>query len=287
MSEPRRAVDPVGAPHADPFDAATTVVRADDGPFYDATLSPIWAIGPRPHGGYLLAVVTRAAGAAAPERHPDPLSTSTVFLSSPRFGPARIQVEVLRTGRSVTHVQSTLLQDDVICLRTLHLFGRLDPSAPVDFLSEAPPEMAPWEQCAPRPHPPAMPDGSIIRVGIAEVTELRMDPGTLAEEGPGTDRAELRAWLTFLDGRDPDPLALLFALDGLPPVTFGLGLSGWVPTLELTAYIRARPAPGPLQVRQRGRLLQDDRIDEVCDVWDSAGHLVAQGTQLAGVRVPR
>jgi hypothetical protein len=74
-------------------------------------------------------------------------------------------------------------------------------------------------------------------------------------------------------------------VDALPPVTFNLGAPGWVPTLELTAYVRARPAPGPLQIRQRGRLVVDGRLDEVCDVWDSEGRLVAQATQLAGVRV--
>ncbi|MDQ1599989.1 MAG: hypothetical protein QOD68_1463, partial [Actinomycetota bacterium] len=28
------------------------------------------------------------------------------------------------------------------------------------------------------------------------------------------------------------------------------------------------------------------RVDEVCDVWDAAGRLVATGHQLAGVRHP-
>ena len=52
--------------------------------------------------------------------------------------------------------------------------------------------------------------------------------------------------LRFVDGRDPDPLALLYAVDALPPATFDLsGTTGWVPTLSLTAYVRAPPAPGP------------------------------------------
>ena len=38
-------------------------------------------------------------------------------------------------------------------------------------------------------------------------------------------------------------------------------------------------------VRQRARLVQADLVDEVCHVWDSRGRLVAQATQLAGVRV--
>jgi acyl-coenzyme A thioesterase PaaI-like protein len=260
---------------------------------YDATLSPTWAIGDRPHGGYLLALVGRAAAAAVRaaragvDDHPHPQSTSAVYLASPRFGPARIEVEILRTGRSVSHAQTTLVQDGTPCLRALHVFGPLDATSEPRFLGETPPALPPWDECVPRPRPPAMPDGTILRVGIAEITEMRIDPATLAEGGLEPGVAELRAWMAFRDGRPADPLSLLFTVDALPPVTFSLGLPGWVPTLELTAYIRAVPAPGPVRVRQRGRLLQDGRIDEVCDVWDSAGRLVGQASQLAGVRLPR
>ena len=50
-------------------------------------------------------------------------------------------------------------------------------------------------------------------------------------------------------------------------------------------YVRGVPAPGPLMVRQRARLVQAELVDEMCHVWDSRGRLVAQATQLAGVRV--
>jgi hypothetical protein len=38
-------------------------------------------------------------------------------------------------------------------------------------------------------------------------------------------------------------------------------------------------------VRQRARLVQAELVDELCDVWDSRGRLVAQATQLAALRV--
>jgi hypothetical protein len=281
------------------FDADTAVTPAATGApgaLYDATLSSTWAIGERPHGGYLLAVVARAAAegvgvarsdaASGTGTHPHPLSTSAVFLRSPRFGPAQIAVDVLRTGRSVSHVQTTLVQEGEPCLRALHLFGPLASGTEPHFLGETPPALPPWDECAGRPSPPPMPDGSVLRVGIAEIIEMRIDPASLAEGGSDTEPGELRGWIAFRDGRTADPLSLLFAVDALPPVTFALGVPGWVPTLELTAYVRSLPAPGPLRVRQRGRLLQDSRLDEVCDVWDSAGHLVAQASQLAGVRLP-
>jgi hypothetical protein len=95
--------------------------------------------------------------------------------------------------------------------------------------------------------------------------------------------------------------------DALLTATFTFHPSGPVPTLELTVYVRAVPAPGPLRVRQRSRLVGGPRpnserpptasrgptarhqcsvglVDEVCDIWDSRDRLVAQATQLATVR---
>jgi hypothetical protein len=80
-------------------------------------------------------------------------------------------------------------------------------------------------------------------------------------------------------------LSLLFAVDAFPPATFDLEFAGWVPTFELTVYVRALPAPGPARVLQRAGMIADRRVDEVCYVWDSTGRPVAQGTQLAGVRL--
>ena len=74
-------------------------------------------------------------------------------------------------------------------------------------------------------------------------------------------------------------------MDAFPPATFDIEFAGWVPTLELTAYVRALPAPGPVQIVQRAQLIEAGRVDEVCYVWDSAGRLVAHGTQLAGIRL--
>jgi hypothetical protein len=61
-------------------------------------------------------------------------------------------------------------------------------------------------------------------------------------------------------------------------------LSGWVPTLEMTVYVRALPAPGPVRVLERAHLIEAERVDETCWVWDATGRLVAQSTQLAGIR---
>ena len=70
----------------------------------------------------------------------------------------------------------------------------------------------------------------------------------------------------------------------LPPVTFDLGLAGWVPTVELTVHLRGLPAPGWVRAVQWATLLQDGWLDEECLIWDSRDRLVAQARQLAGYR---
>jgi hypothetical protein len=87
------------------------------------------------------------------------------------------------------------------------------------------------------------------------------------------------------DHREPDPLLLLLACDALPPVTFDLGELVWTPTLELTAHVRANPAPGWLRIAAWTRNVAGGFLEEDAEVWDSAGRLVVQSRQLA--RAPR
>ena len=93
-----------------------------------------------------------------------------------------------------------------------------------------------------------------------------------------------------------DEFSLLFAGDrGLaltrlreaqpPVVTLDLGLRGWTPTLQLTAHLRAVPAPGWLLLSHATRNFAGGLLEEDAEVWDSSGRLVAQSRQLA--RAPR
>jgi hypothetical protein len=120
-----------------------------------------------------------------------------------------------------------------------------------------------------------------------EVTDLRLDPATMPfGESPASPdaKAELQGWSRFADGRDPDPLSLLFFNDAIPPATFRIGSTGWVPTLQMSAYVRARPAPGWLGIRMTANLVADGMVDENCVLWDSTGQVVAQASQLARLR---
>ena len=55
--------------------------------------------------------------------------------------------------------------------------------------------------------------------------------------------------------------------------------------MELTAHVRALPAPGWISARLSTRNIAGGMFEEDCELWDSAGRLVAQSRQLA--RQPR
>lgn len=73
--------------------------------------------------------------------------------------------------------------------------------------------------------------------------------------------------------------------DALPPVTFDYELFGWAPTLELTAHVRADPAPGWLKLRISTCNFAGGLVEEDSEIWDSSGRLVAQSRQLRRVKV--
>ena len=50
------------------FDAATAVEETGDPGVFEASVHPLWAVGDKPNGGYLLALLGRAARRAAPRR---------------------------------------------------------------------------------------------------------------------------------------------------------------------------------------------------------------------------
>ncbi|GAC1608181.1 MAG: thioesterase family protein [Mycobacteriales bacterium] len=246
---------------------------------HDVELDASWSIGTKPHGGYLLSTMV---GLALDEDHPHPMAVSAHYVSSPDAGPATVEVERLRTGRRVATSRLRLSQG-AVRVEALASHGRYSPDADPLWSCGAPPELPPLEDC-PRA-PAARPDGS--RIGQLDHVDLRIDVATgMWAVGAPAGKAEVRAWLRRDDGDDPSLLDLLVFADALPPVTFDLGLTGWVPTLELTVLIRALPAPGWVRAVQRARLLQDGWLDEECELWDSEGRLVAQARQLAGYRAP-
>ncbi|WP_436771771.1 thioesterase family protein [Yinghuangia sp. YIM S09857] len=272
--------------------AAGTATAADDslgtvGGTYTVDLDPVWTIGGKPNGGYLLAAMGRAALAAAAASgaaHVHPLTASASYVGAPEPGKAEVHVELLRAGRTVTQARARLVQNGRICIEAAFTLGTLAADTE-PWWGVNPPAPLPAREHLMRipPHEPA----SGMTLPIMDEVVLELDPAGLgfAVGAPG-GTGEFSGLVEFADGHPADPLSLLFIADVLPPVTMDLGVTGWMPTLQLTVYVRALPSPGPLTVRHHARLIEAGLMDEVCEIWDASGRLVAQSTQLASARLP-
>ena len=91
---------------------------------FDAEVDPAWTIGGKPNGGYLLAMLGRAA--TWNSTHPHVIAASAHYLRSPEPGPIAIETETLRTGRSATQVRARMAQGEVVCVEAVVTASRLE-----------------------------------------------------------------------------------------------------------------------------------------------------------------
>jgi acyl-CoA thioesterase len=119
-----------------------------------------------------------------------------------------------------------------------------------------------------------------VSLFISSRVDLRVHPNTSV--AGRSSRAETLGWIRFVDGREPDTLGAVLFSDAFAPSIFALlGRVGWVPTIELTVHVRARPSPGWMMGRFVTEDLQDGRMIEDGYLWDAEGRLIARSRQLA------
>jgi hypothetical protein len=303
------SVDPAPVP----FSRAVDVVREGPGR-YRAQLCLAWeAGGGKQHGGVLLAVATRAALVALDEHRgvsrpdgpgpdgrgrgtssPDapgrdepgsaepsqPLAVSASFLRAGATGAAEARTEVLGVRGSVWVVRSVLCQGGDVVLDTTVTAGRLPAEAdrPPGSLTPLPPEPPAELRAATEPRPSDPP--------LASACDVRIDPATTGYRRRERTEPVMRGWVQPL-AEPPGVLFALFAGDILPTGLFNFGLLGWAPTVQLTALVRAVPAPGWLRVATATRSIAGGWFDEDVTVVDAGGQLVCQARQLARAPRPR
>ncbi|HYK34049.1 MAG TPA: thioesterase family protein [Streptosporangiaceae bacterium] len=277
------------------FDEATAVTRIDQGRYAAhpdkrfALVAPGSATPPVINGGVMLATVLRAVLDCSPLPHP--VATSAHYLRVAELAPAEIQVTWLKTGRTAATARATLIQDDQPILETTVTTGTVPLSRPNGdgggqgqlSWTGAAPAIPPAGECVNLGEWTGTYDADGM-AGYAGQVSMLLDPAVTGWRfGNPSGTPEMRGYFSLREERDPDALMLALAVDGLPPVVFGLGATGWAPTVELTMHMRLVPAPGPLAVQARCRHVSGGWFDEEAEVWDSAGNLVAQSRQIARV----
>ncbi|MFC4605168.1 thioesterase family protein [Rhodococcus kronopolitis] len=270
-----------------PFADLAELTDLGDGSFA-ATIDPIWTIGPKVHGGTLMAVCAAAArdailGSGGDAGAMAPVSVSASYVSAPDPGEVRLVTTVRKRGRQVCLVDVDLFQGGRLAVSTAVTLGVPDIGAPrhqEPLALAALPATPPADAVLITPDHPM---GQIVHV--AKGCDLRVDPTAArflaGEQGDPVNRMWVRPFAE--DEADPD-VALLFALmtgDLSAPVTMNRGMFGWAPTVQLTTYVRRRPAPGWLRVMASATVLGDTWFEEDHVVLDESGEVVVQSRQLA------
>lgn len=239
-------------------------------------LSDDWAIGPKIHGGVMVALCAKAAREAYATDGMHPVAVSANFLSAPDPGPVRLLTTIRKKGRRIGLVDVELVQGERACVHAVVTLG--DPEHEVTPLF------------AGNPVTPLMalePPADVVPIG----------PGHPAAEINHLARGcDIRPQVTetLLDGQAPafqiwarprngevDELFALMCGDISLPVPYAVGRRGWAPTVQLTAYLRGLPADGWLRVLCTATQIGQDWFDEDHTVVDSSGRIIVQTRQLA------
>jgi acyl-CoA thioesterase len=240
-----------------------TELRAAGELGWDADVGDGWvSLSGVPNGGFLMGLALRAAGRALPGI--EPITATAHFLRPGLVGPARLDVEVVKRGRTTSTAAVRLVQEGKERVRTLVTLGGPG-SGPPDFAPAAPRLPRP-EDCAPSGPEVAGP------ASVRRRFDYRLVPA---------DGASVQGWIRFADGRDPDLAAVPLVVDCFPPAVLAVRDGVTMSTLELTVHLRRPPAPGWLQARIRSRALLHGLVEEDAELWDSGGRLVAMSRQLA------
>jgi acyl-CoA thioesterase len=270
------------------FDLDTTVSRQrSEDParaHFLTEISPDWRAGRGPHGGYLAAILLRALTATVENPGRSPRSLTIHYASSPKPGPAAIDVSVERQGRSLSTLSARLEQDGELMALALAAF-----STPWD---------APEVDALPMPALPPPDSERRSSPGLFEgappfTRQMVMQPRVGATPFMGaTVPMEIGGWIGLPEPRPVDaPAVALFCDAWFPPSFIALSAPAVSPTVDLTIHFRRPLIPAERDPDElclsvfRTRLLHEGFFEEDGVIWGADGSVLAQSRQL-GLIIP-
>lgn len=268
------------------FTDAMALVRTDghdggDVAAFAGELNEHWTIGPKVHGGAMLALCANAARLACGDTDAlQPVAVSASYLWAPDPGPMQLVTTIRKRGRRVSLVDVELNQGERTAVRAVITLSEPEHQAPpllsfnpvVPLMTpEPPPGLEPIGAGHPMEHIVHLAHGCDIRPALTTL-------GPRSDGGPPV----IEMWVRP-KGAAPDVLFALLCGDVSAPVTYSVNRNGWAPTVQLTAYLRAIPADGWLRVICSCVQIGQDWFDEDHTVVDCEGRIVVQSRQLAMV----
>jgi acyl-CoA thioesterase len=273
----------------------TTVTRADESR-YEATIPDAWNLRPLPHGGYVTALALRAMSDRLDHPEQRLRTLHTAFVAQVAAGPVTIGVELLRAGRSMSHLRAEVT--NVGAERghvTTAVFG-----APRDGFAytdlDVPRDVPPPHECPSFRDPP--PPGVEFFDPMpfwAQIVEGRAAIGHAPWEDYAPERAVRGMWYRFddtplLDDGTLDPLAMVVLADTMPgAVSERVGpqpRTWFAPSVDLTVHLLNDCRSPWVYAHNTGRFAGDGYASADMALWDRGPEgtdepvLVAYATQL-------
>lgn len=250
-----------------------------EGGEFTADLNEHWTIGPKIHGGVMVALCAKAAREAYPAQDrggAHPMAVSANFLGAPDPGPVRLVTTVRKRGRRIGLVDVELVQGERSCVQASVTLGDPgDHAAPLASAHAVADLMTPDPPAGLAPIGPGHPGAEINHLARGCLIHPLVQ-----ESVPHGESPVFKFWVRPRAGA-VDELFALMCGDISLPVSYAVGRRGWAPTVQLTAYLRALPADGWLRVVCTATEIGQDWFDEDHVVVDHAGRLVVQTRQLA------
>lgn len=251
-----------------------------------AMLDASWGSHGGLHGGYVAALVLRAAQQAIRDETRAARSL-TVHLPAPLApGPVEIALRVEREGRTLTVVSARVEQEGKVGAVGLAAFGATTDST-LQYTDTPSPSVPPPERCRPLSQ---LFGGVVTAMEAVHPFTRHLEIRPAAEPFPftGSDRAELVAWVRLLDRKRLDAAARTVLVDALFPA-LAATLAGpiAVPTVELALHY----APDELEEPDEGWALVVARCWRAAggfayedgELWRPDGTLLAKSRQLRRV----
>lgn len=244
---------------------------------YIADVPESWSQGRATYGGLVGGLLARAAGAQVP---PERALRSVLidFIAPVAPGHAELEARVLRSGRTLTHVEARLIQGDEVAAVLTGAYG--SPRSTSLNVPGAPAPAAPSSGELPR-----LPyiEGAMPR--FTQHFDYRVTPGQQLFSGAA--RGQISGYVRHIEGGPVDAAGMLGLMDAWPPA--------FMPTLHRPAvastvtwmvdFTQELPLLGTeshAYFRYEAELLAGAAGYASCDaqLWSESGQLVAISRQL-------
>ena len=278
-----------------PFVDDTKVARVGPGR-YEANIREAWNLRPLPQGGVVTALALRAMADTLDHPEQRLRTLHTAFVTQVACGPVTIDVELLRAGRSMSHLRAEVM--NVGASRghvTTAIFGSTRRGFAFTDL-HPPASIPPPDDCTSFRDPPPVDEVPFEPMPFwTELVEGRSVLGHAWWDEYVPDRAERAMWYRFddppmLDDGTMDPLAVVVLADTMPGAVgerIGRQESNWfAPSVDLTVHLLDDCRSPWVLAHNRARHAGDGYASADMALWDCGldgtdpPRLVAYATQL-------